>query len=161
MSTNEDDARVNPPEAGDSIEPEMNELDPGPKAGAILPDVPPPQAAPMPAAEAGTGVLDETTALAPSTTSAPGSPLSLFDRADAELFCTRWNEIQAKFVDEPRWAVQQADTLIAEVVEKFTQKIASEHSTLQGRWNESNALSTEDLRNALLHYRDFFDRLVA
>jgi hypothetical protein len=89
-----------------------------------------------------------------------GSPASLLDREESERLRSRWNEIQGQFVDEPRSAVQQADALVAEVVEKITQMFASEHSSLESQWNQGINISTEDLRKALQHYRSFFNRLV-
>ena len=88
------------------------------------------------------------------------SPAPLLNREDSEHLRTRWNEIQGKFVDEPRSAVQQADALVSEVVEKITQMFASEHGSLEGQWNQGVDVSTEDLRKALQHYRSFFNRLV-
>ena len=79
---------------------------------------------------------------------------------DSEQFRTRWNEVQGKFVDEPRFAVQQADTLVSEVIEKITRMFANEHSLLEGQWNQGNEVSTEELRKALQHYRSFFNRLI-
>jgi predicted NAD-dependent protein-ADP-ribosyltransferase YbiA (DUF1768 family) len=89
-----------------------------------------------------------------------GSPAALLNRKDSEHLRTRWNEIQGKFVDEPRSSVQQADALVSEVVEKITQMFASEHSSLESQWNQGIDVSTEDLRKALQHYRSFFNRLV-
>lgn len=89
-----------------------------------------------------------------------GSSTALLDREESEHLRTRWNEIQGKFVDEPRSAVQQADTLVSEVIEKITQMFANEHSSLEGQWNQVNDVSTEDLRKALQRYRSFFNRLV-
>jgi hypothetical protein len=88
------------------------------------------------------------------------SSASLLNREESERFRTRWNEIQGKFVDEPRAAVQQADVLVSEVVDHITQVFANEHSSLEGQWNQGNDVSTEDLRKALQHYRTFFNRLV-
>jgi len=85
----------------------------------------------------------------------------LLNHEETEHFRTLWNEIQGKFVDEPRSAVQQADTLVSEVIEKLTKMFSSERSSLEGRWKEGNDVSTEDLRRALQHYRSFFNRLVA
>ena len=96
---------------------------------------------------------------APIDTNA-GSSAALLNREESEHFRTRWNEIQGKFVDEPRAAVQQADALVSEVVEQITQMFANEHSSLEGQWNQGNDVSTEDLRKALQHYRTFFNRLV-
>jgi hypothetical protein len=87
-------------------------------------------------------------------------PLALLNRDQSEYFRTLWNEIQGKFVDEPRAAVQQADALVAGVVEQITHMFASEHSTLEAQWKQGSDVSTEDLRKALQHYRSFFNRLV-
>ena len=89
-----------------------------------------------------------------------GSSAALLSREESEHFRTRWNEIQGKFVDEPRSAVQQADALVSEVIEQITQMFANEHSSLEGQWNQGNEVSTEDLRMALQRYRSFFNRLV-
>ena len=89
-----------------------------------------------------------------------GSLLALLEREESEHFRTRWNEIQGKFVDEPRSAVQQADGLVTEVIEKITQMFVNEHGSLESQWNQSNDVTTEDLRQALQHYRSFFNRLV-
>jgi hypothetical protein len=89
-----------------------------------------------------------------------GSAAALLNHEEAELFRSRWSEIQGKFVDEPRSAVQQADALLSEVIEKITAMFADEHTSLEGQWKEGNDVSTEDLRMALQHYRSFFNRLV-
>lgn len=89
-----------------------------------------------------------------------GSVAALLDQDESELFRTRWSEIQGKFVDEPRSAVQQADALVSEVIEKITTMFADERTSLEGQWKEGNDVSTEDLRQALQHYRSFFKRLV-
>jgi len=89
-----------------------------------------------------------------------GSLAALLNRDLSEHFRTLWNEIQGKFVDEPRAAVQQADALVSEVVDQITQMFASEHSALEARWNQGKDVSTEDLRQALQRYRSFFNRLV-
>ena len=88
------------------------------------------------------------------------SPAALLDLDESEQFRTRWNEIQGKFVDEPREAVKQADALVTEVVEKLTRMFADEHGSLELQWNQGIDVSTEDLRKALQHYRTFFNRLV-
>jgi hypothetical protein len=89
-----------------------------------------------------------------------GSLAALLNLDESEQFRAHWNEIQGKFVDEPRSSVQQADALVSEVIEKITQMFADEHSSLEGQWKEGNNVSTEDLRKALQHYRSFFNRMV-
>ena len=89
-----------------------------------------------------------------------GLSTSLLNHEESEHFRTRWNEIQGKFVDEPRSAVEQADALVSEVIEQITQMFANEHSSLEAQWKQGNDVSTEDLRKALQRYRSFFNRLV-
>jgi len=85
---------------------------------------------------------------------------ALLDRDVSEHLRTRWIEIQGRFVDDPRSAVQQADALVSEVIDKITQMFASEHNSLDSQWKQGNDVSTEDLRKVLQHYRSFFNRLV-
>lgn len=89
-----------------------------------------------------------------------GSSTALLIREESEHFRTRWNEIQGKFVDDPHAAVEQADGLVSEVIERITQMFATEHHSLEDQWNQGNDVSTEDLRKTLQHYRSFFNRLV-
>jgi hypothetical protein len=96
---------------------------------------------------------------APNGTNA-GASASLLNREESEHFRTRWNEIQGKFVDEPRSAVEQADELVSEVIELITQMFNNEHRSLEAQWNKGNDVSTEDLRIALQRYRSFFNSLV-
>src|SRR5512133_3249393 len=65
-----------------------------------------------------------------------GSSVALINREESDHFRTRWNEIQGKFVDEPRAAVQQADALVSEVIGQLTQMFANEHTSLEGQWKE-------------------------
>ncbi len=89
-----------------------------------------------------------------------GSAVPLLAREDSDHFRSLWNDIQGKFVDDPRAAVQQADGLVTNVIEEITQMFANEHATLEGEWKQGNDVSTEDLRKALQRYRSFFNRLV-
>ena len=89
-----------------------------------------------------------------------GLPAALLDRTESEYFRTRWNELQARFVDEPLIAVQQADELVTEVMGQISQALANGHSSLDQQWKQSSQISTEDLRKALHGYRFFFNRLL-
>lgn len=89
-----------------------------------------------------------------------GSSAALLNHEASEHFRMCWNEIQGKFVDEPRSAVQQAEALVSEVTEKITQMFANEHSSLESQWKQGKDVSTEDFRQALQRYRSFFNRLV-
>jgi hypothetical protein len=73
----------------------------------------------------------------------------------------QWKDIQAEFVDEPRKAVQEADALVAELMQRLAQTFASEREELESRWAGGEDVSTEDLRHGLRRYRSFFERLLA
>jgi hypothetical protein len=81
--------------------------------------------------------------------------------ADAsDGYKTRWQEIQAHFVDAPQEAVQDADALIAELMQHLAESFARERSSLEQQWTRGEDVSTEDLRVALTRYRSFFARLL-
>ena len=88
-------------------------------------------------------------------------PTPLFPENESTNFRNRWTEIQAAFVDEPRRAVEQADSLVAEVIKRLASSFADERSKLEGQWGRGDNVSTEDLRVALQRYRAFFDRLLS
>jgi hypothetical protein len=86
---------------------------------------------------------------------------SLFGDGDAADLRKRWSDIQGGFVDEPRKAVQQADSLVADVMKRLAENFATERSGLEKQWDRGDDVTTEDLRVALQRYRSFFDRLLA
>lgn len=91
---------------------------------------------------------------------AGNEPTPLF--ADAELtgYRSRWSGIQTGFVDEPRRAVEQADALVSELMTRLTDTFSNERRNLEGQWEKSDKVSTEDLRIAMQRYRSFFERLL-
>jgi hypothetical protein len=84
----------------------------------------------------------------------------LIAEADREEFTARWKDVQFRFVEEPRSAVQQADGLVAEVMQRLAQTFADERANLDSQWSQGDRVSTEDLRQAFRRYRSFFDRLL-
>jgi hypothetical protein len=90
---------------------------------------------------------------------AGGEPLL----AQAELgrFRDEWEDIQVGFVDEPRRAVEQADSLVAELMQRLAASFSDERSRLEAQWDRGDEVSTEDLRVALTRYRSFFERLLS
>lgn len=88
------------------------------------------------------------------------SATGLHSNDKSEHFPKLWDEIQSKFVDNPYIAIQQADELTAEVIEKITEMFASELNSLQNQWHENDKVTTEDLRQALQRYRAYFTSLV-
>jgi hypothetical protein len=123
------------------------------------------------APDGGTKQILEDAVPVESTTAAPSMP-GAQDRAAAQptpllvadethTFRSRWDSIQTGFVDEPRRSVEQADSLVAEVMKRLAETFAEERSKLEGQWSRGDNLSTEDLRLALQRYRSFFDRLLS
>jgi hypothetical protein len=112
------------------------------------------------------------------TTPQPSAPESMSDRseqttADEGLrepvlpadrtagYRGRWDDIQSRFVDDPRSSVEQADTLVLEVVQDLQTTFGSERSSLEAQWQSGEDVQTEELRVALRRYRSFFDRLLS
>jgi hypothetical protein len=85
----------------------------------------------------------------------------LFPNNELENLRTRWKEIQTNFVDEPRKAVEQADSLVASAMKRLAEVFADERSNLEKQWDRGDNVSTEDLRVAFQRYRSFFDRLLS
>ena len=79
---------------------------------------------------------------------------------DGASFQRRWEEVQTRFVDEPRGAVQDADALVANLMQRLAQGFAQERERLEAQWDRGEDISTEDLRVALQRYRSFFQRLL-
>ncbi len=86
---------------------------------------------------------------------------TMFGEGDLSGFRSRWTEVQAAFVDDPRDCVQKADGLVSDVVDRLTSGFAQARSGLEEQWSRGEQVSTEDLRLALQRYRDFFERLLA
>ena len=103
-------------------------------------------------------------------------PLS---QAARDRYLQSWQSVQAQFVDDPRGAVASADSLIQSVmaergypVEDFDQRAADisvDHPQVVENYRQGHRLarasadgndSTEDLRQAMRHYRALFDELV-
>ena len=86
---------------------------------------------------------------------------TLFETAELTGLRSRWNDVQAGFVDDPRKCVQSADGLVADVVQQLTNGFSKARSNLEEQWARGEDISTEDLRLALKRYREFFERMLA
>jgi hypothetical protein len=99
--------------------------------------------------------------------------------AARERYLERWRVVQAEFVDDPESAVASADSLIQSLmsdcgypIEGFEQRAADisvDHPQVVENYRYGHRLaeaaangngSTEDLRQAMRHYRALFDDLV-
>jgi hypothetical protein len=101
--------------------------------------------------------------------------------AAAERYRNEWRMLQERFVDSPAEAVAMAHTLLtsamsdrgyptneqdermsllsvdnADVIDRYRQG-----ATTEKRWRDSGSADTEDLRQAMQHYRAVFDRVVS
>jgi hypothetical protein len=85
----------------------------------------------------------------------------LFDEADATRFRARWSEVQTSFVDDPKRAVQDADVLVAELMQSLASAFSERKHLLENQWQQGSGAETEDLRLALRGYRSFLDQLLA
>ena len=94
-------------------------------------------------------------------------------------FLGRWTDVQARFVDDPARAVAFADALLGDVmkargypVTDFEQRVGDisvDHPVVVEHYHKAHEIavrhgreeaSTEDLRQAMIHYRALFDNLV-
>jgi len=85
----------------------------------------------------------------------------LFPDDELHNYRARWDQVQTSFVDEPRQAVEQADSLVANVVKRIAEQFSVEREKLETQWSKGQDVNTEDLRQALRRYRSFFDRLLS
>jgi hypothetical protein len=85
----------------------------------------------------------------------------LLPSGDAEGFRQRWENLQTGFVDQPREMVEQADELVAELMQRLSAGFSEKRNELETHWEKGDDVSTEELRVALTRYRSFFNRLLS
>lgn len=85
----------------------------------------------------------------------------LLPQDQTSRFTEDWQEIQGSFVDQPREAVERADALVADLMQRLAASFSNEREQLETQWDRGDDVSTEDLRVALTRYRSFFDRLLS
>jgi hypothetical protein len=79
---------------------------------------------------------------------AVSKPMPLFSELEMGEFRSQWGKIQTGFVDEPRQTVENADKLVAAVMQRLAEGFANERSGLEKQWGRGADVSTEDLRVA-------------
>ena len=104
-------------------------------------------------------------------------PLS---RASRERYGESWRDVQAEFVDDPEGAIQRADSLVMSAMSErgyptddFEQRAADvsvDHPDVVENYRAAHAIArsnargeanTEELRQAMRHYRTLFEELLA
>ena len=100
-------------------------------------------------------------------------------REEADRFAANWRQIQEGFVDDPKTALLQADSLICEALQArgypmsdFEQRAADisvEHPRVVENYRTAHDIAlrdqrgqatTEDLRRAMQHYRNLFEHVL-
>jgi hypothetical protein len=71
---------------------------------------------------------------------------------------TRWQEIQAMFIDDPRTCAELAAGLVDESIQAHVAFVKEQQDSLLAAWHGDDA-GTEELRTAVRHYRAFANRL--
>ena len=98
---------------------------------------------------------------------------------EADRFAEVWRHIQTLFVDDPKGAINEADHLVNEVMTArgypmadFNQRVSDisvDHPIVVEHYraaraiaerNQAGSASTEDLRQAVIHYRALFEDLL-
>lgn len=98
---------------------------------------------------------------------------------ECEQFAERWQSAQSQFVDDPKGAIAEADHLVGEVMQvrgypvgDFEQRAADisvDHPEVVDNYRKAHRLAlksersgaeTEELRQAMVHYRALFEDLL-
>jgi hypothetical protein len=93
----------------------------------------------------------------PDAAQGPG----LLSSSDESRYRDTWRAVQGRFVDDPHEAVRAADALVAEVIQSLAERFSEHKGRLESQWQQGGQPDTEELRQALQRYRDFFDRLLS
>jgi hypothetical protein len=106
-------------------------------------------------------------------------PIRALSREDHQRFADQWQAVQRDFVDDPAGSIQRADALVSEVLrargyprsdfEHRAEDISVDHPEVVQKFRLAHAIAerhsrgqagTEDLRQAVIYYRDLFDDLL-
>jgi hypothetical protein len=109
-----------------------------------------------------------------------GLPVRLLSPGDRARFEDSWRGVQARFIDGPAGAVSEADRLLGDVMatrgyptgdfEQRAADISVDHPLVLENYRAAHEIAvhqmqgkatTEDLRQAMVHYRTLFDELVS
>ncbi|MFF9160628.1 hypothetical protein ACF081_10255 [Streptomyces longwoodensis] len=121
-------------------------------------------------ATTGTGTTSDGSASpATETAEAAGTDTpSLLPRDASDELAGRLRQTVVEFVDRPKEAVEEADRLLEELANRFTEAVTERRRTLRGAWHTDDTgkrgagstTDTEQLRLALRDYRELAERLL-
>lgn len=119
------------------------------------------------ARERGTG-SDGVGGVGPGVGGVSGHEARLLPHDECDKLSTRLQHAVAGFVDEPRSAVEEADHVLEEVANRFTEAVKQRRRTLRNSWQTGDGGrdkgvgvgDTEQLRLALRDYRELTERLL-
>jgi len=96
-----------------------------------------------------------------------------------DRFADQWHDVQLRFVDDPSASIEEADRLVSDVMrargypmsefEHRAEDLSVDHPQVVRNYRAAHAIAlrqeegkagTEDLRQALVYYRDLFDELL-
>jgi hypothetical protein len=99
--------------------------------------------------------------------------------ADRDQYAGEWRAVQSRFVDDPRGAVDEADALVSRVMtdlgypegdfEQHAADVSVDHAGAVSGYRSAHSVllssarsqaATDDLRQAMVHYRELFTKLV-
>jgi hypothetical protein len=106
-----------------------------------------------------------------------GFAIRPLEASDRELYVASWRKVQAQFVDDPKSSVTRADQLFGDLMstrgyslsdfEQRSADISVDHPLAVENYRAAHEIAvrdgqatTEDLRQAMIHYRTLFDELV-
>lgn len=101
------------------------------------------------------------------------------NESEQHRFAEEWRRTQARFVDDPKLAIQDADHLVGEVMtlrgypmadfDRRAEDLSVDHPNVVRNYRAAHSLAetdregkatTEDMRRAMVHYRELFDELL-
>lgn len=113
------------------------------------------------------------------TQEAKSYDIRALNASEVERFRSEWNRIELRFLERPTTAVVEADELVAEIMrtrgypmgdfEKHAASLSVTHPRVIEHYraghnaidaNRDGKSSTEELRQAMLHYRELIDELL-
>jgi hypothetical protein len=106
-------------------------------------------------------------------------PIHSLPPAERDRYAEKWHEVQSRFVDDPSASVARADELVCDVMQARGYPMADfqrraddfsvDHPEVVRNYRAAHSIATlqqrgeattEDLRQAVVYYRDLFDELL-